>query len=302
MRGDHRRAKPGRLGILRILMALCARSALTLKSILPLVATFFAVFALTACEDRLDRVERLSTDADTIDELAEEAQRSVNGRRFVEAANLLDEIDRQFPTSVEAPRAMILSGRYYFEAQEYERAIDVLSRYVRDHGGHPDIAYGHYLRAVSAYRSVSEVDKDEGDTRQAEDFLLDVINQFSGTDYALDASVKLNAIKNQRAAKELVTGKFYHHRKEFLAALTRYQNVVSNFPDSTYVEEALYRIIEVYVSLGLYQEARNAAVLLGHNFPASNWYFKAYEIVEGPLPRHIKPKDAGGLSNLNPFG
>ncbi len=89
----------------------------------------------------------------------------------------------------------------------------------------------YYLRAVSAYRSVSEVDKDEGDTRKAENYLLQVIQKFSGTDYALDASVKLNAIKNQRAAKELVTGKFYHYRREFLAALTRYQNVVNDFPD-----------------------------------------------------------------------
>ena len=113
--------------------------------------------------------------------------------------------------------------------------------------------------------------------------------------------IERDAIKNQRAAKELVTGKFYHHRKEFLAALTRYQNVVSEFPDSTYVEEALYRIIEVYVSLGLTQEARNTAVLLGHNFPASTWYYKAYEIVEGPLPRHIRSK-GGGLGRLNPFG
>ena len=272
-----------------------------MKSILSLFVGLLALFALTACEDRVDRVARLQTEADTIDELAEEAQRSINGMRYVEAARLLDEIDRQFPTSIEAPRALILSGRYYFEGQEYEQAVAVLSRFIRDHGGHPDIAYGYYLRAVSAYRSVSEVDKDEGDTRQAEIFLLEVINKFSGTDYALDASVKLNAIKNQRAAKELVTGKFYHHRKEFLAALTRYQNVVSEFPDSTYVEEALYRIIEVYVSLGLTQEARNTAVLLGHNFPASTWYYKAYEIVEGPLPRHIRSK-GGGLGRLNPFG
>lgn len=281
--------------------ALNARSTQALKLILPLFVGLLALVTLTACEDRVERVARLQTEADTIDELAIEAQRSINGMRYVEAARLLDEIDRQFPTSIEAPRALILSGRYFFEAQEYEQAVGVLSRFIRDHGGHPDIAYGYYLRAVSAYRSVSEVDKDEGDTRQAEAYLLEVINKFSGTDYALDASVKLNAIKNQRAAKELVTGKFYHHRKEFLAALTRYQNVVGEFPDSTYVEEALYRIIEVYVSLGLAQEAKNTAVLLGHNFPASSWYHKAYEIVEGPLPRHIKSK-GGGLGRLNPFG
>ena len=265
-----------------------------------LFAGLLALFALTACEDRVERVARLQTEADTIAELAEEAQRSVNGLRYVEAARLLDEIDRQFPTSIEAPRAMILSGRYFFEGQEYERAVAVLSRFIRDHGGHPDIAYAYYLRAVSAYRSVSEVDKDEGDTRKAENYLLQVIQKFSGTDYALDASVKLNAIKNQRAAKELVTGKFYHYRREFLAALTRYQNVVNDFPESTYVEEALYRIIEVHVSLGLTREARNTAVLLGHNFPASTWYYKAYEIVEGPVPRHIRSK-GGGLRRLTPF-
>ena len=146
------------------------------------------------------------------------------------------------------------------------------------------------------------MDKDEGDTENAEDHLRAVINKFAGTDYALDASVKLNAIKNQRAAKELVTGKFYHHRREFMAALNRYQNVIQTYPDSTYVEEALYRVIEVYRALGLSSEAKNTAILLGHNFPDSTWYYKAYEIVEGPLPDHIKGTGRGFWSNLNPFG
>ena len=124
----------------------------------------------------------------------------------------------------------------------------------------------------------------------------------SGADYALDARVKLNAIQSQRAAKGLVNGKFYHHRREFMAAMNRYQNVLQSYPDSTYVEEALYRIIEVYQALGLAGEAKNTAVLLGHNFPDSTWYYKAYEIVEGPLPDHIKGTGRGFWSNMNPFG
>jgi len=273
-----------------------------LKAFLPFLTACVAAVLLTACEDREDRIERLQIDARTIEELSIEAQRSANDGRMAEAARLMDEIDRQFPTSPEAPRALVLSGRYYFEGQEYERATAVLSRFIRDHGGHPDIAYANYLRGVSSYRSVSDVDKDEGDTENAEDHLRAVINKFAGTDYALDASVKLNAIKNQRAAKELVTGKFYHHRREFMAALNRYQNVIQTYPDSTYVEEALYRVIEVYRALGLSSEAKNTAILLGHNFPDSTWYYKAYEIVEGPLPDHIKGTGRGFWSNLNPFG
>ena len=272
------------------------------KAFLPLVLALVAAATLTACEDREDRIERLQTDADTIDELSIEAQRSANAGRLAEAARLLDEIDRQFPTSPEAPRALVLAGRYYFEAQEYELATAILSRFIRDHGGHPDIAYAYYLRGVSSYRSVSDVDKDEGDTSNAEAHLRATIDQFAGTDYALDASVKLNAIKNQRAAKELVTGKFYHQRREYMAALNRYQNVLQDYPDSTYVEEALYRIIEVYRSLGLTAEAKNTAVVLGHNFPDSQWYYKAYEIVEGRLPDHIDQRSGGFWGGLNPFG
>lgn len=261
-----------------------------------------AAALLTACEDREDRVDRLQIGASSIEELSIEAQRSANDGRLIEAARLLDEIDRQFPTSPEAPRALILAGRYYFEGREYERATGVLSRFIRDHGGHPDIAYAYYLRGVSSYRSVSDVDKDEGDTDNAAAHLNEIINRFAGTDYALDASVKLNAIKNQRAAKELVTGKYYHHRREFIAALSRYKQVVEEFPDSTYVEEALYRIIEIYKVLGLAGEARNTAVLLGHNFPDSTWYHKAYKIVEGDLPAHIEDSGRGFWGGLNPFG
>lgn len=274
----------------------------TVRAFLPVLTACVAAVLLTACEDREERIERLQIDADTIEELSLEAQRSANDGRMAEAARLLDEIDRQFPTSPEAPRALVLAGRYYFEGQEYELATAILSRFIRDHGGHPDIAYAYYLRGVSSYRSVSDVDKDEGDTANAENHLLAVITQFSGTDYALDAGVKLNAIKNQRAAKELVTGKFYHHRREYMAALNRYQNIVSDYQDSTYVEEALYRIIEVYRTLGLNSEAKNTAVLLGHNFPDSQWYYKAYEIVEGPLPDHIEGSGGSFWGNLNPFG
>lgn len=273
-----------------------------MRAFLPLLTALGAAVLLTACEDREDRIERLQIDANTIEELSVEAQRSANDGRMAEAARLLDEIDRQFPTSPEAPRALVLAGRYYFEAQEYELATAILSRYIRDHGGHPDIAYAYYLRGVSSYRSVSDVDKDEGDTEKAAAHLRAVIKKFAGTDYALDASVKLNAIKNQRAAKELVTGKFYHHRREYMAALNRYQNVVEDYEDSTYVEEALYRIIEVYRALGLNGEAKNTAVLLGHNFPDSQWYYKAYEIVEGPLPDDIERSGRSFWGNLNPFG
>ena len=276
--------------------------SLILKALLPFLTACVAAVLLTACEDREDRVDRLQVDAGSIEELSVEAQRSANDGRYIEAARLLDQIDRQFPTSPEAPRALVLAGRYYFEAREYERATGILSRFIRDHGGHPDIAYAYYLRGVSSYRSVSDVDKDEGDTRNAAKHLEVIIDKFSGTDYALDASVKLNAIKNQRAAKELVTGKFYHHRREYMAALNRYQNVLQDFSDSTYIEEALYRIIEVYLSLGLNEEAKHTAVILGHNFPDSEWYYKAYEIVEGPLPDHIENTGRGFWSNLNPFG
>ena len=273
-----------------------------MKALLPFLTACLAAVLLTACEDREDRIDRLQLDAGSIEELSIEAQRSANDGRYIEAARLLDQIDRQFPTSPEAPRALVLAGRYYFEAREYERATGILSRFIRDHGGHPDIAYAYYLRGVSSYRSVSDVDKDEGDTRNAAKHLEAIIDKFSGTDYALDASVKLNAIKNQRAAKELVTGKFYHHRREYMAALNRYQNVLQDFSDSTYIEEALYRIIEVYLSLGLNEEAKHTAVILGHNFPDSEWYYKAYEIVEGPLPDHIENTGRGFWSNLNPFG
>lgn len=273
-----------------------------LKRLLPALALVMATLSFAACEDRFDRIERLETEANTVEELSQEAQRSLDGGRYTEAARLLDEIDRQFPTSPEAPRALVLAGRYYFEDQEYELAASILSRFIRDHGGHPDIAYAYYLRGVAGYRSVSDVDKDEGDTAAAESYLRAIIDEFSGTDYALDAGVKLNAIKNQRAAKELVTGKFYHHRREYLAALNRYQTVVQNYPDSTYVEEALYRVIEVYKVLGLNGEAKNTAVVLGHNFPGSEWYHKAYEIVEGDLPAHIESGGRGFWGSLNPFG
>ena len=269
--------------------------SLILKALLPFLTACVAAVLLTACEDREDRVDRLQVDAGSIEELSVEAQRSANDGRYIEAARLLDQIDRQFPTSPEAPRALVLAGRYYFEAREYERATGILSRFIRDHGGHPDIAYAYYLRGVSSYRSVSDVDKDEGDTRNAAKHLEVIIDKFSGTDYALDASVKLNAIKNQRAAKELVTGKFYHHRREYMAALNRYQNVLQDFSDSTYIEEALYRIIEgkgrpapVYRKLLSARTPERRPDIL-HQFPSAQHDTVAQTLCSPAMPADDQP-------------
>ena len=196
------------------------------------------------------------------------------------AAKKFDEVDRQQPYSEWARKSLVMSAYAYYQAGEYDDAISAAQRYVTLHPGSPDAAYAQFLIASSNYDQIPDVTRDQSRTEKAMAALDEVIRKYPNTEYANSAKQKLEMARDQLAAKEMTIGRFYLNRKDFPGAINRFKVVVTRYQTTRHVEEALERLTESYMALGIVSEAQTAAAVLGHNFPDSPWYKDAYNLVK----------------------
>jgi outer membrane protein assembly factor BamD len=203
-----------------------------------------------------------------------------NKRDFKEAAKRFEEVDRQHPYSEWARKALIMSAYAYYEGAQYEEAINAGKRYVTLHPGSPDAAYAQYLVGSSFYDQIPDVSRDQGRTEKAIASLEEVMRKYPNSEYATSAKRKIDVARDQLAGKEMTVGRWYQDKKDFTAAINRFKVVVTQYQTTRHVEEALMRLTECYMTLGIVPEAQTAAAVLGHNFPDSQWYKNAYAIVK----------------------
>jgi outer membrane protein assembly factor BamD len=225
---------------------------------------------------------------DPADRLYNEGLYLLNEKRdYKEAAKKFEEVDRQHPYSEWARKALIMSAYAYYEGQQYEDAITSAKRYVTLHPGTPDAAYAQFLIGSSYYDQIADVSRDQAGTQRAVNALEDVVRKFPETDYATSAKKKLEMARDQLAGKEMAVGRYYQQQRNFTAAINRFKVVVTQYQTTRHVEEALERLTECYMALGIMPEAQTAAAVLGHNFPDSPWYKDAYRLVtSGGLQPH----------------
>ena len=225
---------------------------------------------------------------DPADRLYNEGLYLLNEKRdYKEAAKKFEEVDRQHPYSEWARKALIMSAYAYYEGQQYEDAITSAKRYVTLHPGTPDAAYAQFLIGSSYYDQIADVSRDQAGTQRAVNALEDVVRKFPETDYATSAKKKLEMARDQLAGKEMTVGRYYQQQRNFTAAINRFKVVVTQYQTTRHVEEALERLTECYMALGIMPEAQTAAAVLGHNFPDSPWYKDAYRLVtSGGLQPH----------------
>ncbi len=203
-------------------------------------------------------------------------------RRFLQAVELFDQLERDHPFSTWATNAKIMSAYGEYQRNRYTEAIGALDRFIQLHPAHRDIAYAHYLRALSYYEQINDSQRDQRATEVAMAALQDVANRFPDTAYARDARLKIDLGRDHLAGREMVVGRFYQRQRLFNAAIGRFRRVVDDYQTTNHVPEALHRLTEIYLSLGLTEEARRTASVLGHNFPGNAWYQDSYAIlVEG---------------------
>lgn len=216
----------------------------------------------------------------SVNELYNEAQDAMVAGQYSDAAEAFEEVDRQHPYSRWARRAQLMAGYAYYQGRAYNDAVLALERYIELYPGAANIGYARYLRARCFYERISDVERDQGMTERADRALRTVVERHSDSDYARDARAKLDLTRNHQAGKHMAVGR-YHQDRDFQGqAIRRFNRVLGDFPKTPQVPEALMRLTESYLALGLDAEAYRSASVLGHNFPGSDWYDRAYALLE----------------------
>ncbi len=228
-----------------------------------------------------------------VDELYNMAMDSLEARNYPKAALEFDEVERQHPYSAWATKAQLMSAYAYYEANKYDDAQIALNRYIQLHPGSRDIAYAYYLKALCNYEQITDVARDQKTTEDAMKALQELVRRFPDSVYARDAKLKIDLTQDHLAGKEMAIGRYYLTRAHHLAAINRFRRVVEVYQTTSHVPEALHRLVEAYTTLGLVDEARKAAAVLGHNYPGSDWYGDSYVLATGIDTR--KPERKGFL-------
>ncbi|ABC63538.1 outer membrane protein assembly factor BamD [Erythrobacter litoralis] len=203
------------------------------------------------------------------------------------AAALFDEVERQHPYSPWARRAQLMSAFSYYVSRDYTKAIQSAQRFLSIHPGNKDAPYAYYLIALSYYEQISDVQRDQKVTEQALTALREVDRRFPQTEYAADARLKMDLVNDHLAGKEMEIGRFYQRTAKWAAAVIRFQNVVDDYQTTSHAPEALYRLTESNLALGIPTEAKKYAAVLGANYPGSEWYEKAYELIGDHAPTQL---------------
>ena len=197
-----------------------------------------------------------------------------------EASKKFEEVDRQHPYSDLARKSLLMSAYAFYSANDYDSCIGAATRYVTLHPGSPDAAYAQFLIAASHYDQIPDVTRDQGRTEKAIAALEEVVRKYPTSEYAVSAKSKLEAARDQLAGREMSVGRYYMEKRNYTAAINRFKTVVTQYQTTRHVEEALARLTEAYMAIGIVSEAQTAAAVLGHNFPDSRWYKDAYNLVK----------------------
>ncbi|MEH6403037.1 MAG: outer membrane protein assembly factor BamD [Sneathiella sp.] len=215
-----------------------------------------------------------------VQQLYNEALAALNAENYIAAAQGFDEVERQHPYSVWSTKAQLMSAFAYYQSNKYDQAILAAERFIELHPGNRDVPYAHYLKAISYYEQISGVGRDQKATQQALDALQKLVRRFPNTEYARDAKLKIDLTRDHLAGKEMEIGRYYLKSDQYIAAINRFRQVIEKYQTTTHVPEALHRLTEAYMSLGITDEAQTAAAVLGHNFPGSEWYQDSYALLD----------------------
>lgn len=257
------------------------------RSLTKLALSFTAVAALlllSACGGRGGGPKDTAFVARDVDTLYAAAKERLDRGDTMVAAALFDEVERQHPYSPWARRAQLMSAFSYYVGKDYNKSIQAAQRFLSIHPGNRDAPYAYYLIGLCYYEQISDVDRDQKITRQALDALTEVTRRFPTSRYASDAKLKIDLVNDHLAGKEMQIGRFYERSGRWLAASERFRNVTENYQSTSHVPEALFRMVETQLQLGVPEEAQKYAAVLGANYPGSEWYEKAYGLMQKHAP------------------
>lgn len=238
------------------------------------------MFFMAACSSLGgDKKEKLAYIERPAELIYNEGFERMEKRDFDRAKLFFQEVERQHPFSKWARRAMLMTAFANYSSADYDEAVATAQRFISLHPGNESTPYAYYLIAMSYYDQIYDVGRDQATTVNAEASLQQVVRRYPDSDYARDARLKLELTHDHLAGKEMAIGRFYQKENQQLAAIGRFKNVVKNYETTSQTEEALHRLVESYVSLGIIQEAKLVGSVLGHNYPSSEWYEDSYDLL-----------------------
>jgi outer membrane protein assembly factor BamD len=280
---------------------LSVKFASSRSSVIAVVAACVVSIALAGCLGPRGRQPRLQYQERPVEVLYAVGLERLDNGRYTEAVQFFQEVERQHPYSPWSRRAILMQVYAYYQRNAYEEAIAAADRYIQLYPGSPQASYAYYMKAICYFEQIVDVGRDQAATGQALNALTDVARRFPNTQYATDARVKIDMVNDQLAGKEMEIGRWYLRRDQPLAAVGRFRRVIDTYQTTSHTPEALYRLVEAYLTLGLVEEAERNAAVLGHNFPGSRWYSDAYTLVTdqgGQL--EAEPEEEGWLRRLIP--
>ncbi|MAW80682.1 MAG: outer membrane protein assembly factor BamD [Parvularcula sp.] len=245
-----------------------------------LLLVLLASFAVVACGSSGKKKQRFAYVERPVEILYDLAVRDLERKRYDRAIAYFEEVERQHPYSSWARRAMLMKAFAYYQGNDYEEAVTALDQFIALHPGNKDIPYAYYLKAMCHYERIRDVGRDQEFTNNAVETLTDVVRRYPNTEYARDARLKLDLTYDHLAGKEMYIGRFYLKQNKHIAAINRFKKVINDYQTTSHVPEALHRLTEAYLELGIIEEARAAAAVLGYNYPGSRWYQDSYKLFE----------------------
>ena len=240
-----------------------------------------ALLALGACSSDEDDPFYDAYAGRTAASIFQEGEAQLNAGEPTDAAHTFEELERVHPYSEWAKRSMIMAAYAYYQGAEYDSAISAAQRYISFFPSDPDAAYAQYLVGMAHYDRIVDVQRDQGATRRAIQEFEEVVRRYPNSEYAREAALKIDLARDQMAGKEMTVGRYYLGQGNYMAAINRFKTVLSLHQTTSHAPEALHRLVEAYLSLGVTSEARTAAAILGHNFPGSDWYQASYAMMQG---------------------
>jgi outer membrane protein assembly factor BamD len=220
-----------------------------------------------------------ANDGAAVAQLYNDGLARLNDGSYKQAAKKFAEVERKYPYSQWATKALLMQAFANYQRNAYDDAINAGQRFISLHPGHRDTPYAYYLVALSNYEQINDVKRDQSQTQKALDALDEVQKRFPESPYAADAAKKAAVARDHLAGKEMEVGRYYVKRGDYLAGINRFKRVVTDYQTTSHTPEALYRLTESYTALGVASEAQTAAAVLGHNYPNSQWYQDAYNLV-----------------------
>jgi outer membrane protein assembly factor BamD len=255
--------------------------------------------SLTACAGKKD--PGLAYEERPVELLYATGAEEMDRRQWGDAVQYLDEVERQHPYSEWARRAILMQAYAHYESNDYADAIAAAERFISLYPGNASAAYAYYLKSLCYFEQIADVGRDQAATEQARNALMETIRRYPQSAYAADSRLKLDMVNDQLAGKEMNVGRWYLRHHQPLAAIGRFRSVVERYQTTSHAPEALYRLVEAYMTLGVVEEAKRNGAVLGFNYPGDRWYAQAYALLtDKGLKPEVAPKgtpDRGGLLN-----